>query len=212
MLQFVREIPISIVLQSASSARRGFLFHMAVGFSKPVSPLSGMTVNLMVVDSWLGKLKADLESTVFQSKSDSLSHAFAEVMAVARLNLVEQCEVEDAKLISIDFREERGWGFSWQHLQSPQEMTVRHAHFLEAFLQSSADFGLLKVELAWARVADCEADFAHEGFKILKTLSARSLSELTLKLAPLKETRLSSGSYLQEIHVRHLSDQYTLTL
>ncbi|WP_413584615.1 hypothetical protein [Bdellovibrio sp. HCB274] len=212
MLQFVREIPVSIVLQSASSARRGFLFHMAVGFSKEVNPLSGMTVNLMLVDAWLGKLKADLESTAFHSRSDSLSHAFAEIMAVARLNLIEQCEAEEAQLISISFREERGWSFSWQHLQSPQEMTVTQPHFLEAFLQNTADFGLLKVEFAWNRVADCEADFSHEGFKILKTISARSVSELADKLAPLKEFRLSSGSSLQEIHIKHLSWQYCLSL
>ncbi|MEK2688258.1 hypothetical protein [Bdellovibrio sp. GT3] len=212
MLQFVREIPVSIVLQSASSARRGFLFKMAAGFSKPVNPMSGMTVNLMVVDEWLAKLKSDLEGSVFESKSDSLSRAFAEVMAVARLNLIEQCESEEAQLISLSFGEERGWGFSWQHLQSPQVMTVSHAHFLEAFLQNAADFGLLKVELNWNRVANCEADFSHEGFKLLKSLSARNLTELSQKLAPLKEFRLSSGSFLQEIHIQNLSGQYSLKL
>ena len=97
--------------------------------------MSGMTVNLMLVDQWLGQLKASLEKDIFISKSDSLNHAFAEILAVTRLNLIEQAEKEQATLVSLSFREERGWGFSWDHQMSPENMRIHHSQFLEAFLQ-----------------------------------------------------------------------------
>jgi hypothetical protein len=212
MLQFVREIPISIVLQSASSARRGFLFKVAVGFSKEINPMSGMSVNLMLVDQWLADLKTDLEQTVFESESDNLSHAFAEVLAVSRLSLTEQAVEENAELISLDFREERGWGFAWDHLQSPVEMMVKHSHYLEGFLADLDQAALCKVEFVWLRTQDCETDFAHEGFKILKNLAAKSFEELQAKLALYKGGELDSGSFLAEIHVHNLSKGYALTL
>lgn len=212
MLQFVREIPISIVLQTASSARRGFLFKVAAGFSKEINPLSGMSVNLVLVDQWLADLKKDLEQTVFESESDSLSHAFAEVLAVSRLNLTGNAVEEDAELISLDFREERGWGFAWNHLQSPVEMMVKHSHYLEGFLVHPEEASLCRVEFVWLRTQDCETDFAHEGFKILKNLSAKSFEELQTKLALHKGGELDSGSFLAEIHIHNLSKGYSLTL
>ncbi len=212
MLQFVREIPISIVLQSASSARRGFLFKVAAGFSKEINPLSGMTVNLVLVDQWLSQLKEELEESVFISKSESLSHAFAEIMAVARLNLVEQAEAEKAQLISLEFREERGWGFAWNHLQSPEILTLKHTHFLEAFLTDPVEAALIKVEFVWQRARDCETDFSHEGFKVLKILAAKSFSDLCERLALHKGGELDSGSVLSEIHLHNLSKQFSLSL
>ncbi|WP_413557587.1 hypothetical protein [Bdellovibrio sp. HCB209] len=212
MLQFVREIPISIVTQSASSARRGFLFKMAAGFSKEINPLSGMSVNLVLVDQWLGKLKTDLEQSVFISKSESLSHAFAEIMAVARLNLIEQSEKEGAELTSLEFREERGWGFFWQHLQSPEHLVIKHSHFVEGFLTDTDNAALLKVEFEWMREPDCEGDFAHEGFKILKVLKGKNLSELQAQLALHKGGELESGSSLSQIHIHNLSKGYSVRI
>ncbi|UYL07637.1 hypothetical protein B9G69_011325 [Bdellovibrio sp. SKB1291214] len=212
MLQFVREISISIVLQTASSARRGFLFKLAAGFSKEINPLSGMSVNLVLVDQWLAELKSDLEHTVFESESDSLSHAFAEILAVTRLNLTGNAVEEDAELISLDFREERGWGFAWNHLQSPVEMLVKHSHYLEGFLAVPEDASLCKVEFVWLRTQDCETDFAHEGFKILKNLAAKNFEELQSKLALHQGGELDSDSFLAEIHIHNLSKGYSLTL
>ncbi|MBO9666607.1 MAG: hypothetical protein J7501_07310 [Bdellovibrio sp.] len=212
MLQFVREIQVSVLTQGASSSRRGFLFNVAAGFSKDINPLSGMTVNLMLVDQWLGELKSELEADVFVSSSESLSHVFAEIMAVTRLNLIEQAEKENAQLTSLEFREERGWGFAWQHHQSPEEITVKHSHFLEAFVQDPKEFGLLKVEFEWLRKANCETDFAHEGFKILKGLSAKNFEELCAFLEKSKGLKLPSGSFLANIKIHHLSRKFTLAL
>lgn len=212
MLQFVREIPISIILEGASSARRGFLFHLAAGFSKDINPLSGMTVNLMLVDQWLGELRASLEKDVFSSKSESLSHAFAEILAVTRLNLVEQAEKEQATLVSLSFREERGWRFSWNHKLSPEQMLVSYSQFLEAFVHERENFALLKAEFEWLRVANCETDFSHESFKIVKNLSVKSFAELSEALSLKKGQRVQSGSRLDSITIHHLTQGYHLTL
>ncbi|MFM6927520.1 MAG: hypothetical protein ACKOX6_03610 [Bdellovibrio sp.] len=214
MLQFVREIPISIVIEGASSARRGFLFHLAAGFSKDVNPLSGMTVNLMLVDKWLGGLKTSLEQDIFISKSDSLSHAFAEILAVTRLNLIEraEAEAEQATLVSLSFREERGWSFSWNDKISPENMIVKYSQFLEAFLQEREQFALLKADFSWLRVLDCEADFSHESFKVVKNLSASGFSELTQKLSLEIGKKVDSGSFLESVTVHNLTERFSLTL
>ena len=204
MLQFVREIPVRILIEKASSERRGFLFYLAAGFAKEIDPLSGMTVNLVKVDQWLTQLKANLEKDVFNS--------FAEIMAIARLNLVEQAEKEGATLKSLRFREERNWSFSWDARQSPEQMLVSHLHFTEAFTQDPEIFDLLKIEFSWQRLANCEADFQHEGFKILKSLSAKTFPELRRQLSEYKGKTLESGSLLQAITLHHLAANYSVQL
>ncbi|WP_374030072.1 hypothetical protein [Bdellovibrio bacteriovorus] len=207
MLQFVREIPILIVIQGALSSRRGFLFHLAAGFTKEIDPLSGMSVNLMLVDEWLKDLKTDLEATLFESSSESVNHAFAEVMAVARLNLTEKAEKEGAQLASLRFREERGWSFSWSHEQSPEEMMFTYPHYIES-LPKNEKFDLLRVNFEWHRVQGCEADYQHEGFLLLKKLAQKEASELQNSLPSLLQTKLPSGSSLQNIELEYLGANY----
>ncbi len=101
MLQLVREIPIYTTIQGALSSRRGFLFHLSAGFSHEVDPLSGMSVNLVKVDEWLWRLKKNLEKDVFVSETESLNHTFAEIMAVTRLNLLEETEKKKKKKASL---------------------------------------------------------------------------------------------------------------
>ncbi|WP_246845950.1 hypothetical protein [Bdellovibrio sp. ZAP7] len=185
---------------------------MAAGFSKEINPLSGMSVNLVLVDQWLAELKKDLEQTVFQSKSESLSHAFAEIMAVTRLNLIEHAEKEKAQLISLEFKEERGWGFAWNHDQSPENLLIKHTHFLEGFLTDPSEASLCKVEFVWLRTPDCETDFAHEGFKVLKVLAAKNFQDLQTKLSLHKGGELDSGSILVEIHIHNLSRAFSISL
>lgn len=206
MLQFVREIPLRIVLQGASSERRGFLFYVSAGFSKPLDPLSGMTVNLMHVDEWLQDLKSCLEKDVLVSKTDHLSHAFAELMAITRLNLTEKAEKEKATLISLQFREERSWSFSWDHKQSPEEMTFTYSHFLEAFPKFPEQFDLLKLDFSWKRIANSEMDFRHEGFKILKDLTPKTHLELRESL------QKKVGNELLSVAIHYLSSGHVVTL
>ncbi len=212
MLQFVREIPLRIVMHGASSERRGFLFYMSAGFSKELNPLSGMTVNLVQVDEWLGELKNALEKDVLVSKTENLSHAFAELMAIARLYLVEKAESEQATLISLSFREERAWSFFWDHNLSPEEMNFRYVHFLEAFPKTQDEFDLLKIEFSWRRVQGCETDFRHEGFKILKDLSIKNHVELRERLQGQVGLRLESGSDLSEVVLHYLSSDSRISL
>lgn len=246
MLQFVREIPIRIVIEGASSARRGFLFYLAAGFFKEIDPLSGMSVDLVLVDQWLASLKKDLEQTVFITPGDavvresfsneaslressiwggssnksaeSFSHSFAEIMSVSRLNLIEKAEKYGASLKSLRFREERGWSFSWDSAQSPEEMVFSCSLYLESFLKSegiedSEDqcFDLLKATFNWVRHQGCEDDFYRESLKLLKTCSFKTTKDFHKKMGYILGARLSSGSFLVSIEVSHLGEDFVTT-
>lgn len=214
MLQFVREIPLRIVLQGTPSSRRGFLFHLAAGFapkSGTVDPLSGMSVNLMAVDAWLGELKKELEESVFTSPTESLNHALAEVMAVTRLRLAELAESENVMLGSLYFREERGWSYSWDLHQSPEEQRFTYSHYLE-FLPKTKPFRLLRFDLSWQRQHSCEADYQHEGFKLMKTLRGATLEELLSQAAQFKGRVVGAGTRLTSVELHDLSGGFSLQL
>lgn len=210
MLQFVRQTPIQIVFEKALSERRGFLFHLAAGFSKNVDPLSGMTVNLVVVDQWLRDLKSDLEGTLFRTETESLNHGFAELMGVLRLNLAERAETEKAKLASLTLREERGWSLSWNSSLSPEEMIVTRSHYIEQFAQDQ--FELIQLKFNWLRVAGCEADYGHEGFLLLKHSQVQSAEIFMQNLKQFLGHTLTSGSFLKSIEVTHPEAKYSVVL
>lgn len=210
MLQFVREIPIRMVIQGALSSRRGFLFHLAAGFSHDIDPLSGMSINLVKVDEWLWKLKKNLEKDVFISETESLNHSFAEIMAVTRLSLLEEVEKEKAELTSLHFREERGWSFAWNSAMSPQEMIFQNSHYIES-LPREGHFDLLRVHLEWRRQPHCEADYAHESFLLLKSLTHTTAEDLHKKAAALVGHQLESGTSLQRVHLDHLGESYKVS-
>lgn len=211
MLQFVREIPIRIVIQGALSARRGFLFHVAAGFSGEVDPLSGMSVNLMLVDQWLWNLKKDLENDIFQATSESFNHTFAEIMAIVRLRLTEDATEQGVHLASLTFREERGATFSWNQEMPPEEMTFTSFQFIEC-LPKDKEFQLLRLGFQWRRVQGCEADYAYESFRILKSLSYGDATGLYAKLADFVGVKLESGSSLLSVSVENLEDSSKVIL
>lgn len=213
-LQFVREIPIRIVIE-ASSARRGFLFHVAAGFFKDIEPLSGMSADLMLVDQWLMGLKKDLEQTLFITSSESFNHSFAEILAVTRLNLMEEAEREGTLLKSLLFREERGWSFSWDSSLPAGALIVSHSLYLESFARSAAAndveaFDLLKVTFNWSRKQGCEADFSHETLKLLKACQRHGSDKLHQKLQAVLGTTLPSGSFVKSIEINYLGEKYSL--
>ncbi|NUN07165.1 MAG: hypothetical protein HUU57_15575 [Bdellovibrio sp.] len=205
MLQFVREIPIRIVIQGALSARRGFLFHLAAGFSGEVDPLSGMSVNLMLLDEWLWQLKKDLEQDIFQATSESFNHTFAEIMAIARLRLTEKAEEQGVRLASLVFREERGATFSWDLGLPPEQMQFTSFQFIEC-VPRDGQFQLLRLGFTWLRLQSCEADYAHESFRILKTLSFGDVAGLYARLSGFLGMRLDSGSSLLKVSVENTED------
>lgn len=56
-IRFHRSRSFEVILPTPSgSGRRGFFFRLGLGVEAPVDPLSGMTVNLSVVDGWLDDL------------------------------------------------------------------------------------------------------------------------------------------------------------
>lgn len=69
---FFKEIPLQVKTQG-----NFYLVYLATGFSKPVDPLSGMTVNLMSVMSWQNDFKASLAKQDFSSWLEFLKSASA---------------------------------------------------------------------------------------------------------------------------------------
>lgn len=205
MLQFVREVPVRILMQKTSSERRGFLFYLSAGFSKEINPLSGMTVNLVEVDKWLSELRYEMQESIFESSLD-------EVMAFARDFLQERAATEKAELVSVEFREERSWSFAWSNEQAEDTMTIKYQHYLEAFALQPEDFGLLKIEFSWLRAAHSEIDFQHEGFKILKNLAPKNPSQLREQLQAHRGMFLSDGSSLASVTLHYLGEDFELTL
>lgn len=202
MLQFVREIPIQVIVQKASSERRGFLFYVAAGFSKEINPLSGMTVNLTQVDKWLQDLKKDLEKEAFVSSAENINQALSELLTKSRLQLAAQAQTEKATLVSLQFREERSWSFSWSEEQEGE--LFKYDHFLEVFPKSPQEFALLKIEFCWRRALHCEVDLRHEGFKILKELTAKNHRELREKLQNKIGICLANSSELSMVIVHYV--------
>lgn len=213
MLQFVREIPIRIVLQGALSSRRGFLFHLAAGFRPAgdyVDPLSGMSVNLVTVDQWLAELKAEMESTSWNYDGGTLPPALAEVLVRARQILSAKAASTGVSLASLKFREERGWNFQWA-VSQPEQLKFTYSHYLE-FLPQHEEFRLLRLDLTWSRVSSCDSDFQHEGFKLLKTVQTSRFEDLLQMLSGFQGQRLESGSFLKSVEVFDLASDFSLML
>ncbi|UXR63164.1 hypothetical protein EZJ49_08750 [Bdellovibrio bacteriovorus] len=207
MLQFVREIPIRIILQKTPSSRRGFLFHLAAGFARQdgkIDPLSGMSVNLMLVDGWLAELKTAAEQKDWSNLHDLVNSFRAELIAKAA-----SCDVQ---LHSLVLREERGLCLSWNLSDAPTGVRWTYAHYLE-LLPVGGEFELVRVGLTWLRAESCDIDLQHEGFKIMKSLqNASGLEDLLSKIGLSKGHLLESGSLLQDIQVRLSSQDILLTL
>ncbi|MGZ3786480.1 MAG: hypothetical protein ACXVC3_18200 [Bdellovibrio sp.] len=237
-LQFVREIPIRIVIE-ASSGRRGFLFYLAAGFFKELDPLTGMSADLVLVDGWLENLKKDLEQSSFKTSSESFNSSFAELMAVARLNLIEAAEKHAVSLKSLSFREARGWTFSWNFSQVPEEIMFSLALYAESFskifLENDGEMGirvldtntnididrnrekpdlfdLLKIRFNWIRHQNCSADFHHESVKLLKACHLQKAEDLHKNLKALVGVGISSRSFLKSIEVDHIGEKFGVIL
>ncbi|MGZ3782327.1 MAG: hypothetical protein ACXVCY_16875 [Pseudobdellovibrionaceae bacterium] len=231
-LQFVREIPIRIVIE-ASSGRRGFLFYLAAGFFKELDPLTGMSADLVLVDGWLENLKKDLEQSSFKTSSESFNSSFAELMAVSRLNLIEAAEKHGVFLKSLSFREARGWSFSWISSQAPEEIIFSQTLYVESFSKLAIDpngevdlveldkdrykdksyrFELLRLTFNWVRLQNCDADFHHESVKLLKGCHVKNAEDLHKNLKALIGIRVPSGSFLKSVEVNHLDENFGVIL
>lgn len=206
MLQFVREIPIRIVIQGALSYRRGFLFHVAAGFNHEVDVLSGMSVNLMDVDLWLAALKKELEKEVFHVSSESFNSCFAEIMSLAQSLLSKMATEQGVTLASLTFREERGSIFSWDCAEPRDRLKFTSFQYVESFSHSVA-FQLLRCGFVWQRAQGCEADYSYESFRLLKSLSNREAAPLPRQLEQLIGVKLNSGSTLMSVQIEYLEDK-----
>jgi hypothetical protein len=212
MLQFVREIPVSIKIQKTLSHRRGFLFYVAAGFAGDVDPESGMIVNLVIVDKWLSSLKAKLEEQVFETDEENLNSLFVDIYSQALQFLKDQSQ-KQATLGSLRFREERGFGFS-SHLVpvgSAKDIEFFSTQFME-LVPPVGEAQLLKLQMSWQHAKACRADYAHENFKLLKPLTVMDAESLVTELGRIKNTKLASGSVLSRIEVFDPAQNVTLEI
>ena len=215
MLQFVRETSIPIRIHKTLSHRRGFLFHVAAGFTGPVDELSGMVVNLTDVDQWLKKVHSHLSGQEFSlsENSESLNALFADIFNQARQILDVEAAKNQVQLSSLKFSEERGFGFGSYLLpvKSGHGLEFFNTHHLELVSPMAAG-GLSKLTLFWQHVVGSEDDYAHESFKLLKPLMQRRAEELLEGLQAIKGQVLPSGSHLARIEVKDLENQLTLEI
>jgi hypothetical protein len=190
MLQFVREIPIRIVFKKALLQKQGFLFRVAAGFSKKIDPLSGMSVNLVSVDRWLSELKNILES----------AEQGADLVSVAQKFLETQAQTEGAILQSLNFREERGGGFSWRHNMPLAAVDISHDSFHDCYFQEG--YGLYKMTITWNSLIGLWPAVSSEEALIVEALqSGASESEVQKILSQLQLPPVQTGLALKSIQV-----------
>lgn len=209
MLQFVREIPLRVVLQGTLSSRRGFLFHMAAGFSKDIDELSGMSVNLLQVDQWLQAAAQAFTQDEVAYEGENLTSPLGAWASNIRNYLAQQANFAGAVLTSLTFREERGWSFAWNSELNDGQMLFTYAHFIET-LPPEGEFDLLKIHFTWLRQVECQEDYQYQGFKLLKSYQVLQAPELPQKLFSLVGHTLHSGTKLQAVQIIHVGQQFAL--
>lgn len=209
MLQFVREVPFRIVVQGTLSSRRGFLFHVAAGFSKAVDPLSGMSVNLTSVDQWLEDARLQFATNPIDSSSENITEDLVRWVEAIKLFLSQNARTEGATLTSLRFREERGWSLFWSEAQFSGQLILSYSHYIES-LPANGAFDLLKIQFSWLRAPHCQADCQHEGFKLLKAVSAFEARQLTEQLKKHAGMTLHSGTVLLAVRLEYLGEKYAV--
>lgn len=211
MLQLVREIPIQIVIQGTLSSRRGFLFYMAAGFSKSVDPLSGMSVNLTLVDQWLQEARQRFSADLEDVPSESPNSLLVKWATGIRDFLNERAQAEGACLSSVSFREARGWSLSWDTTLAEGMWFFSYSYYVET-LPLDGTFDLLKVHFFWLRQPGCMADYQHESFKLLKTLNPFEARQVAKGLSAKIGKVLESGSTLHFLQIESLGKNYKLQI
>lgn len=210
MLQFVREIPIRIVLEETpSESRRGFLFRVAAGFEKKIDPESGMSVDLVSVDRWMQELKSMFESSILPVEQRSVWRA--DVAHQAQVFLATRAQDENAHLASLQFEEERGGGFGWRADWGGNLYLSKSSEFIELF-HPLGRFDLVRVEFFWKCSRNQTADLKKMGKKIVRHCSRKGAGQFTESLQAVLGLTLPDRSQLHNIEIHYLAESYKITL
>ncbi|GEM_PF-1585721 len=210
MLQFVREIPIRIVVKEAlSETRRGFLFRFAAGFEKAVDPHTGMSVNLVSVDRWLEEFKSKIEASELPIERSSSWRAY--VVQQAQAFLATKAKEESAHLASLEFQEERGSGFSWKAELTQGFYFIKLSEFVELFYPHEK-FDLVRLDFIWMCPQDQAADLKKLGKKLVRHCSRKGVEYFVECLQGVVGLTLPDQSVLSEIRIHFLAESYKLTL
>ncbi len=208
MLQFVREIPIRIHCQ-APSERRGFLFHLSVGFSKDIDPDTGMSVNLVEVDAWLKDLQNVFQDKVLELRNEE--HLAARLTYDCR-DFLRRYTVPAGVLITfVRLSEERSGVFIWDQNVREGFFSQECSYFLE-FFEEGKFVDLLQMHFKWLSPLSCQEDLFSEGLKLLKDVRAVSQTDLAETLTPFKGFLHEKGSILESISLEYRSLGYRLEL
>lgn len=211
MLQFVRQIPVQVFIQKALSSRQGFLFHISAGFCHDVDPLSGMSVNLKVVDEWLGELKARIEKSPFESSSSSLNDVLVQLLTFSKIQLAKMAESSGARLVSLSFQEVRGMHLFWDEGLSGSKIYFKSRHYLETFTKDGR-FDLVQVSITRPHLLGSDCDYHVEELRVLKRVSQGDVGNLTRELSVLLGHRYSSGAQVEQVSIEFLGAGYKLLL
>lgn len=218
MLQFVRKTSLSFALGLGSPSQKVFLFHLAAAFSKPVDPLSGMSVNLVLVDQWLHDLKAsllDLQNSDpqnklqqgVQQKTQSPLGSIEDLVLWSADFLKSKALQEGAQLSSLCFQEERGRSWSWDAVE-PTALRRGFSYFLEApALQEGLH--LLKLHLEWAGAA-LDHVLEQEGSQILQMIPSSQFQDLQNFLQKTTRSLYVDQAQLVSVKIENLSEGYTV--
>lgn len=211
MLSFVRKTSLRVVFIGPRSERRGFLFHLSAGFSKSVDPLSGMSVDLNLVDRWLAEVGAHFSEAFDFSHVQSLQSGLFDWGQRIKIFLEEKAQENNALLSHLHFQEERGWSFAWSQSLPPQQMLFSVPHYLEV-LPKEEKFDLVRVVLVWVCGPYCLLDFQVQGARLLKNVKFTDPHFLQQSLTPLIGTSLDESSHLHSIRLEYLGEKYIIEL
>lgn len=212
MISFNREIKISMSMNETLSDRRGFLFHVSAGFTskdQKVDKDSGMLVSLVDVDQWLAELRKKLEARPFPASRWKTEDTYADLLKKSRLFLQEKSRLFNADLVSLNFREDRGWGFYWESTFDDKCLRIYQSQFVELF-DARLGARLCRLEFHWARVSDCSQDLHRESISLLRKLALKSYQDIIERLDSIKSHELKSGTVLAGIKLVNSRDNETL--
>lgn len=212
MLQFVRKTSLSFALGLGSPSQKVFLFHLAAAFSKPVDPLSGMSVNLVLVDQWLHDLKAsllDLQNSDPQNKAQPQFGSIEDLVLWSCDFLKSKALPEGAQLSSLCFQEERGRSWSWDAVD-PTALRRGFTYFVEAPSLQGGLY-LLKLQLEWAGSA-LDQVLEQEGSQILQMITGSQFQDLLKFLQSRALFHRDSVAKLTSIKIENLSEAYSVGL
>ena len=111
-MKFFRKVQISTLLTKPLSDRQGLLFSLSVGCSAPLNPLTGMTVDLPLMDAWLSSVKQQIEAQSSESAETSLATLY--LLGLQILDVLQQKSQGSAEIMTLKLQTPQGEELIWK--------------------------------------------------------------------------------------------------